>query len=1153
MIVPVVCFQQPTHRVPRPVSFEQIRSLHFLKSFLLFFFFVVLLGPGCAVRNAEYDQLISNGDYVQAKELIRRLLDELSYRDENPSMPARRAQMHYWLANAHGKLAEYDSLKLALSLSVSNDPGFEDARLDLLREYSLLEYNKAVVRYNEAMYDEAIAALTNALDLAESQQSAYAALIHRHLSFAEIKKSNARRAARSLSRSAELGDNVAQEMLNGFENNGTLVAPDLIQKIDNADFQEPPSSVYQPPAEEPSPSDNAMEVVETPWPTNDIAEDFPPDTVQTTQSWTVHVLTSKDISRLPFRGTESYLPIINGVVSVNRGLYVRGSRTGETGYRLNGISVLNPFYNSNGVPLIPEAIEQLEIHTGAYGPELGSMNGGMVISRMKTGGDQLRYTLSLESDDFVSPGNQYFNTSAYGYRNIVGTVGGPIQLPWADLKFFVAGEHHFMRNRQPMFLEPFRYDDLVTDYLGFRPAGEPLPGPVEIKRNYLYNNWLERTILQGNASASVMGIDLTLLGSYSNEVNPQGNQWPDVLRNIFAQKRSPLNKVTTKFGAFKAEYQLTGEAHVWLTFSFQDRFQRTYDPDFKHNWLKYQDSLANAQIGYNDFVSRYQGPRSYSTIFQFTFNHPSTPNNQYSKNSQSSLAFSAGGSVTLTQMLTIEAGGSLESWTMRFFRAQNIGSLLSLMDTNNDGVWDQTFSSEYEQRVFISRFFGFQYYGYDWMGAESDDGPDGAREPTFASAYLNAILKDGGFTFRVGGRHEFIKSGNLVLPDVLEPTIPFDSLFNHIREDKLEEQKAFSRFLPRLSISYDGDDYSIYAAYGQFMSLSPLSTLYITNAVLSGIVNPFSRVPYNVAGPALTFTAGPEHSTQYEIGFWKELLEHFSISALYYHKDMNNQLQLGRLSNIAGTPVVVGFVNTGQGNANGLEVALRYERKNHYALFAYTLSDAEGRTSNPRSNQIEVTDVILQPSPLYLFPYDYSQLHRGTVLAGFSFDREDGPVLDGAGIDIVATFNSGHPYTKEAPTQNLGAAGPWNIGVRTIIDVRSSNPMEPLHASRTPWYLNLDLQVRKAFAVDLVRAEISLVILNVFNRKHVLNLYPNSGAPNDDTWLSNQFADPNKAIPMYEQFYRTINLRNRWAYMGATGHDVYGTPRQLRLGLKVGM
>ncbi|MGQ4272370.1 hypothetical protein, partial [Nocardiopsis changdeensis] len=86
------------------------------------------------------------------------------------------------------------------------------------------------------------------------------------------------------------------------------------------------------------------------------------------------------------------------------------------------------------------------------------------------------------TDDFAGPGQSFLGTTATGYRNIVGTVGGP--LPYLeDVRFFLAVQHNYVRNRQQMFLEPFRFEGLVSDGFGGRPAGELLPngGTVEFK------------------------------------------------------------------------------------------------------------------------------------------------------------------------------------------------------------------------------------------------------------------------------------------------------------------------------------------------------------------------------------------------------------------------------------------------------------------------------------------------------------------------------------------------------------------------------------------------------------------------------------------------------------------------------------------------
>jgi hypothetical protein len=166
------------------------------------------------------------------------------------------------------------------------------------------------------------------------------------------------------------------------------------------------------------------------------------------------------------------------------------------------------------------------------------------------------------------------------------------------------------------------------------------------------------------------------------------------------------------------------------------------------------------------------------------------------------------------------------------------------------------------------------------------------------------------------------------------------------------------------------------------------------------------------------------------------------------------------------------------------------------------------------------------------------------------------------GLNVLLTFNSGHNFTKIAEPQNLGQATAWRIGVRALEDSRSRNPVEPINASATPWVFNVDLTWNKVFYLNMFNIEIYANVLNLFNTKQVLNVFPTTGTPNDDGWLKSPFAESYKALPNYEAFYRAINLDNRWAYTrvntigggglgGQAGNDLFGQPRQIRLGAKI--
>jgi hypothetical protein len=76
-------------------------------------------------------------------------------------------------------------------------------------------------------------------------------------------------------------------------------------------------------------------------------------------------------------------------------------------------------------------------------------------------------------------------------------------------------------------------------------------------------------------------------------------------------------------------------------------------------------------------------------------------------------------------------------------------------------------------------------------------------------------------------------------------------------------------------------------------------------------------------------------------------------------------------------------------------------------------------------------------------------------------------------------------------------------------------------------------------------------VLNLFNRRHVLNVYPVTGDARADGWFESNLSRALDTPPAFADFYNAINRDNRWAYMHATGNDLFSAPRQIRLGVKL--
>lgn len=815
-------------------------------------------------------------------------------------------------------------------------------------------------------------------------------------------------------------------------------------------------------------------------------------------------------------------------------------------------------------------MEELQVQAGGYTAEYGGANSGLIRTTLKTGGSDYKFSLDAQTDDFAGPGKEFLGTTANGQRNIVATASGPLYLK--DLRFFLAGQHNFSRNRQNLFLEPFRFDNLVTDALGARPAGTPLPGPIEFKRNYLYNNWSENNQLQGTLLYTYDQFKFKFSGTYEQVQRMDGGSWPGVLRNYFNQKRNVIAKTDRIWSNLRFTHVVSPTTFYELGVSYQQRRFRSYDKDFKHDWRSYADSVANLALGFDEWTTRYQGPSGYSAIFQFTFDHPNSPSNSYSKNKQDGI----GATVDLTSQINtnweLKAGGSLETWTMRFYSVGNIRSLMEYMDTNRDGAWDRTFSSEQERRVTMIRQGGINAIGYNYeTGEEIGEGYDKPAKPFMASAYIQSRLEYKDLIVNVGARYELFDPKATAVPKTTNPVTgqldwqepPFDQNLNVLREDQLIETEPHSLLLPRVSFSFPVTDRTVfYALYGKYAQMPALANIYLNNVALSALFNPLTRVPYNLGGNTIGFTSKPERLTQYEIGIRQSLSDNFAMTVTGFYKDTKDQLSIRRESNSVGVPIMTSFQNEDFGTQKGLELTLELRRTNRIAAKVnYTLSDARGTGSTPRSSQNAVTDEASARLPNFISPLDFNQTHRGTMMLDYRFSKgEGGKALEGLGLNLLLSFNSGHNFTKIREPQNLGQATPWDIGVDALRDSRNRIPVEPINSSSTPWVFNVDMTLNKVFFLPMMNIEIYARVLNVLNSKQILNVFPSTGTPFDDGWLKSPFAESYKQIPNYEEFYRSVNLQNRWAYMdiGAgqglgqqAGGDLFGSPRQILLGLRL--
>lgn len=876
--------------------------------------------------------------------------------------------------------------------------------------------------------------------------------------------------------------------------------------------------------------------------------------VQRNTTNTVRLTTSEDIQSLPIRGVQNILALSAGTVQQNGNLHIRGGRAGEVAFFVDGATAINPFNNAENATVIQEAIEEMQLQSGGYTAEFGGANSGVVRTTVKTGSQDFHASIDYRTDDFAKPGEQFLNTSSFGFRNGVVTLSGPIM---SKLKFFAAGQHNYFRNRTLRYIDAFRFDSLKTDVNDGRTVkGIDLPGSVAFEENALPRNYRLDNSFNGTLTYDLSNaLKFRLTGTYGKVENLAGTNWPGALANVF-QIRLPKQETLNLLGNFKVTHVLNPTTFYEAAVSYSNRDAKQFDEGFGDNYLLYRDSTANANAGYGEFLSRYEAPRGYSTINAFTFNHPNNITNGYFKNSQSNLGFSLDLTSQVSKRWEIKVGGRMDRWTMRQFNVNDITGLLTYLN-GKDGTSVRTFASELERKVRIARAGAIDAFGYDSDGNKVNSGADGPRHPLFAAFYVQNKLEYRDLVVNLGMRYERISTDALAPTNLENPA--FNSDLNYVDESQLTTSEASDYFLPRVNFSFPVTDRTVfYATYGKYVQLAQLTDVFTGNRNLSESISPVTRSPYGSGRQYAGFTAKPERTTQYEMGIRQSLSDNFALTITGFYKDLLDQLRWDRVvadgtQDIpAGSTILSGLLNRDFGTVKGLEMTLELRRtKRLSAKVNYTLSDARGTGSDSRSTRVAVSDGSTR-YPVLTYPLNFNQSHRGSIILDYRFAKnEGGSILQGTGLNAIMTFNSGHAYTQISEISTLGQASPWNIGVYPLQDARFRVPTEPINSSATPFNFNIDLNLSRQVTLSKINAEVYVNVLNLLDSKNITNVYPNTGTAEDDGWLRNPLSNSFVDIPQYADFYRAINEANRWAYSNATGLDLYGQPRQIRLGLKL--
>jgi outer membrane receptor protein involved in Fe transport len=146
---------------------------------------------------------------------------------------------------------------------------------------------------------------------------------------------------------------------------------------------------------------------------------------------TMRTIQSADLEQMPWDNVQQAIAAQTGVVRIGEELHVRGGRSDEVDYLIDGISVKDPTEGYTGLLVNTNALSELSLLTGVYNAEYGQAMSGVINASVKDGRDG---KLNLQVND----GALFDPRSGRGFRSLQADWGRPL---WSSrLTVFGAGE-----------------------------------------------------------------------------------------------------------------------------------------------------------------------------------------------------------------------------------------------------------------------------------------------------------------------------------------------------------------------------------------------------------------------------------------------------------------------------------------------------------------------------------------------------------------------------------------------------------------------------------------------------------------------------------------------------------------------------------------
>ncbi len=597
------------------------------------------------------------------------------------------------------------------------------------------------------------------------------------------------------------------------------------------------------------------------------------------------LISSDKIKALPVAEFDDVLQLQAGVTKDADGnFHIRGGRSNEVAYWVNGISITDAYDNSRGIQIDNNSVQEMQVISGTFNAEYGNAMSGIVNTVTKEGGRDYHGSATAYSGDHMSNFTEYFphlnNINMFSNYNMQGSLSGPIPLTNDALTFFVSGRY-------------FYDDGYMYGERKYNPDGTIGDGTV------VPMNWSKNTYGQGNISFSpFQQLKIMIEGLYSKE------DYRDYNREYFWNPDGDVNKHSRSYDV------TTTITHMLSSSSFYTIKGSYFFKDF--NEYLYPDT----------YDSRYLHPDSLIRPDSYSFRTKGTNLHRFFRETNT-----YSGKIDYTSQVAkehlIKFGAEVKSYKLDF-------DDYTLQPLTVNGVPVEPFQPSIPAEDQTNR------YKYNSKPFETSAYIQDKIE--FESVIINIGLRLDYFDSR-GKVLVDITDPNINTP--LRPGL--DTLSIAEREPYFyKDATAKVQVSPRFGIAYPISSTGvIHFSYGHFLEIPPFQYLFQNGPYKV----PTSGLNIGVFGnPDLK----PQKTVMYEIGFRQEFLDDYLIDATGFYRDIRDWVQAGPLIETRNLATYSIFTNKDYANVKGITLTITKRLSNYFGFdINYTYQVAEGTNSTP--------------------------------------------------------------------------------------------------------------------------------------------------------------------------------------------------------------